>query len=61
MDSLIAPAWARVPIPSSDGAPVADDEWQKWYDTIVQIYLDDELKIKDVVDTMAEEHNFVIT
>ena len=60
MSFLVASPQAQVTSLSSRGRPIPEEEWQKWHATIARLYLEDGERLKKVVKTMAEKHNFVV-
>lgn len=48
----------------SSGLPraqrIRDDEWEVWRDTLTRLYIEDDMSRKDLINTMAKEHQFII-
>ena len=40
---------------------IPDAAWEVWRGRLVELYLEKEASQKEIVDTMAQEHNFTIT
>ena len=47
--------------PKVGGPQIQDEEWEKWRDVLICLYLENGAKLKDIFRIMAEEHNFVVT
>ena len=47
--------------PNPGGSQIQDREWEKWRDVLIHLYLEDGVKLKDIVRIMAEEYKFVVT
>ena len=50
----------RYPLGSPPGSQARDEEWETWRDILVRLYLEDDLKLKEIVRIMAEEYKFVV-
>ncbi len=47
--------------PTNPGVPqIQDEEWEKWRDVLIHLYLENGVKLKDIVRIMAE-NKFVVT
>ena len=40
---------------------IPDAEWEVWHQKLVRLYVEDDISRKDIIQIMADEHNFVIT
>ena len=40
---------------------IPDTAWEVWRGRLVELYLEMEASQKEIVDTMAQEHSFIIT
>lgn len=47
--------------PKPEGPQIQEEEWEKWRDFLINLYLENDAKLKDVVRIMAEEYSFVVT
>ena len=47
--------------PKTGGPQIQDEEWEKWRDFLIYLYLENGAKLKDIIRIMAEEYNFVVT
>ena len=51
----------ETPLGSPLGTQIKDEEWENRRDVLIQLYLENDTKLKDIVQVMAKEHNFVVT
>lgn len=40
---------------------IPDAEWEIWHQKLVHLYVEEDISRKDIIQIMADEHNFVIT
>ena len=38
-----------------------EEEWGKWRDFLIHLYLEKGAKLKDIIRIMAEQYDFVVT
>ena len=50
----------KSPLGSPPRPQAKDEEWETWRDVLIRLYLEDDLKLKEIVQIMAEEYKFVI-
>ena len=50
----------KSPLGSRPGPQAKDEEWETWRDVLIRLYLEDNLKLKEIVKIMAEEYKFVV-
>ena len=50
----------ETPLGSSPETQIKEEEWENRRDVLIQLYLENDAKLKDIVQVMAEE-NFVVT
>ena len=46
---------------SSRARRIPEEEWENYREKLVKLYIEEEASQKDIIDLMAEQHNFVIT
>ena len=51
----------ETPLGRPPGPQIKDEEWETWRNVLVRLYLEDDAKLKDIVQIMAEEYKFVVT
>jgi Clr5 domain len=47
--------------PSVRARRISDEEWDTHREKLVKLYIEEEASQKEMIDVMANEHNFVIT
>ena len=50
----------ETPLGSPPETQIKEEEWENRRDVLIQFYLENDAKLKDIVQVMAEE-NFVVT
>lgn len=50
-----------LPMPSNRARRIPDEEWDTYREKLVKLYVEEEVSQKDIIDIMANEHNFIIT
>ena len=50
----------ETPLGSPPGTQIKEEEWENRRDVLIQLYLENDAKLKDIVQVLAEE-NFVVT
>ena len=61
MASLNSHSAADSPLPAHRARRIPDQEWDVWRDKLVKLYIEDGMTLKDIIDTMENEHSFPIT
>lgn len=61
MASENTPSGTVPPMLSSRARRIPGEEWENYREKLVKLYIEEEASQKDIIDTMAKQHNFVIT
>ena len=50
----------KSPLGSPPGPQARDEEWETWRDVLIHLYLEKDLKLKEIVQIMAEVYKFIV-